>query len=170
MRLLLLLLFAAIPARAQDFALEQLEGSPRHHEWVMVPSGDRSVHSFVAYPEKAEDALAVIVIHENRGLSDWVRSFADQLAGAGFIAVAPDLLSDFDAEHGRTSDFADSDAARDALYQLDPGQITADLLAVQKYASEIPSANGNVAVAGFCWGGSQTFRFATNSPDVAAAL
>lgn len=170
MRLLLLLLFVAIPARAQEFALKQLEDSPRHHEWVTVPSGDRSVHSFVVYPEVAEYALPVIVIHENRGLSDWVRSFADQLAGAGFIAVAPDLLSEFDAGHGRTTDFENSDAARDALYQLNPDQITADLRAVQKYASEIPSANGKVAVAGFCWGGSQTFRFATNSPHVAAAL
>jgi carboxymethylenebutenolidase len=161
---------SSVPALAQEFAPEQLEASPRHHEWVEVESGDRVVHSFVAYPERSEDATAVIVIHENRGLTDWVRSFADQLAEAGYIAIAPDLLSNFDAEHNRTTDFSDSDAARDAIYQLDPVQVTTDLLAVQDYASEIPAANGAVAVAGFCWGGAQAFRFATDSPAIKAAF
>jgi carboxymethylenebutenolidase len=164
-----LVLYSSI-AHAQEYALDQLEASPRHHEWVEISSGDRTVHSFVAYPENEQNALAVIVIHENRGLTDWVRSFADQIAAAGYIAIAPDLLSDFDAEHERTSDFATSDAAREALYELNPDQVTSDLLAVQNYASEIPSANGTTVVAGFCWGGAQAFRFATNSPDLAAAM
>ena len=165
-----LLAFLAGPVAAQEFALKQLEASPRHHEWVAVRNGNRVVRNFVAYPEKSEKAIAVIVIHENRGLSDWVRSFADQLAAAGYIAVAPDLLSDFDETHKRTSDFETSDAARDAIYQLDPARVTSDLLAVQRYASRIPSAGGRTAVAGFCWGGAQAFRFATNAPDLAAAF
>ena len=170
MLLVVLTMPALIGLRAQDFALEQLEASPRHHEWVTVQAGDRTVHSFVAFPEVNEPAPAVLVIHENRGLTDWVRSFADQIAAAGYIAVAPDLLSEFDAEHERTSEFANSDAARDALYQLDPDQITSDLHAVRAYAAGLSSSDGTTAVMGFCWGGAQTFRFATNSPDVAAAL
>jgi len=161
---------SAAPILAQDTALERLDASPRHHEWVDVAAGERTVRSFVAYPESADKALAVIVIHENRGLTDWVRTVADRLAEAGYLAIAPDLLSGFDAEHGRTADFESSDAARDALYRLEPDQVTSNLLAVQKYASEIPSASGKVAVMGFCWGGSQTFRFATNSSGLAAAL
>ncbi|MEX0904286.1 MAG: dienelactone hydrolase family protein [Balneolaceae bacterium] len=164
-----LLLFAGV-VQAQDYALQQLEESPRHHEWIEVNDGDRTVHSFVAYPEEADNTSVVIVIHENRGLNDWARSFADQVAAAGYIAIAPDLLSEFDSEHIRTSDFATSDAARDALYQLDPDRITSDLKAVQQYISSIPSANGTVIVAGFCWGGSQSFRFATNADDLSAAL
>ena len=160
-----------LPAAAQDFALEQLNESPRHHEWVEVPVEDgRSVYSFVAYPETDEPTPAVIVIHENRGLTDWVRSFTDQMAAAGYLAIAPDLLSGFDAEHQRTSDFASSDAARDALYQLDPDQITRDLQAVQSYLADVPAANGTVVVMGFCWGGSQTFRYATNASDLTAAM
>lgn len=155
---------------AQDFALDQLENSPRHHEWVAVEYNGRSVHSFVAYPETDESTLAVIVIHENRGLTDWVRSFADQVAEAGYIAIAPDLLSEFDSNHTRTKDFATSDAARDALYELDPDQITTDLNAVREYISDIPASNGIVVVAGFCWGGSQTFRYATNSDQINAAM
>lgn len=168
--LTLILAFLVSPALAQEWAQEQLNDSPRHHEWAEVSANGRSVHSFVAYPEDDENTLAVIVIHENRGLTDWVRSFTDQLAAAGYLAIAPDLLSGFDAEHSRTSDFESSDAARDALYELDDDQITSDLMAVRDYAAELPSSNGEVAVMGFCWGGSQTFRFATNASDIAAAL
>jgi carboxymethylenebutenolidase len=147
-----------------------LEESPRHHEWVDVKSGNRKVATFVAYPEAKEKALAVVVIHENRGLDDWARSFADQLAGAGYIAVAPDLLSDFDGKHHRTSDFESTDAATQAIYKLDPAQVTADLRAVRAYAASIPASNGKTAVAGFCWGGMQSFRFATDSKDLVAAF
>jgi len=155
---------------SQDFALKQLENSPRHHEWIQVKSGERNVNCFVAYPEKSENALVVIVIHENRGLTDWVRSFADQLAAEGYITIAPDLLSDFSADFRKTSSFSNSDDARNALYQLAPDQITSDLNAVQKYAATLPSSNGKTAVAGFCWGGSQSFRFATHSNEIKAAL
>jgi carboxymethylenebutenolidase len=71
---------------------------------------------------------------------------------------------------GKTSDFADSDAAREALYKLEPNQVTADLRAVANYVKALPAANGTLTVAGFCWGGSQTFRFATNEPDLDAAF
>ncbi len=155
---------------AQDFALKILEDSPRHHESISVQSGNRQVHCFVAYPESSENATAVIVIHENRGLTDWVRSFADQLAGAGYLAIAPDLLSDFSDDIHRTNDFANSDAARDGIYQLNPEQVTADLQAVRQYISTLPSANGTTAVVGFCWGGSQSFRFATNDTSISAAM
>jgi carboxymethylenebutenolidase len=130
----------------------------------------RTVYNFVVYPEISTSTLAVIVIHENRGLTDWVRSFADQVAEAGYIAIAPDLLSGFSEEFQRTRDFPSSDAARDALYELDPDQITNDLHAVREFIANDPASNGIVVVSGFCWGGSQTFRYATNSSDFAAAL
>jgi len=169
--LFLPLLFLSVSSlAAQDFAIDQLEDSPRHHEWVVVEYDSRTVHSFVVYPETDVRTPAVIVIHENRGLTDWVRSFADQIAEAGYIAIAPDLLSGFDNNHQRTRDFASSDAARDALYELDPNQITTDLDAVRGYISSVPAANGMIAVAGFCWGGAQTFRYATNSDQFDAAL
>lgn len=168
--LLTLSLAASTTIYAQEYALDQLENSPRHHEWVQVEYDGRTVHSFVAYPERSENTLAVIVIHENRGLNDWARSFADQVAEAGYLAIAPDLLSGFDEEHERTSDFPSEDAARDALYQLDPDQITRDLDAVREYIASDPASTGTVVVAGFCWGGSQTFRYAANSGEIEAAF
>lgn len=165
----MVILNTACLGRAQDFALQRLERSPRHQEWVTVRYGERIVHAFLVYPEVKEKAPAVVVIHENRGLSDWVRSVADQLAEAGYIAIAPDLLSGMAPGGGRTSDFASLDAAREAISRLSSDQVMADLNAVADYVAKLPACNGKVAVAGFCWGGSQAFRFATVRPSLAAA-
>ncbi len=155
---------------AQDFALKQLENSPRHHEWVKVVNGERNVNCFVAYPEVSEKATVAIVIHENMGLNDWARSFADQLAAEGFIAVAPDLLSDFAPGKTKTSEFTSADEARNAIYELKPDHVTSNLNAVADYASKITAGNGKTAVIGFCWGGSQSFRFAGNNSTIKASL
>ena len=168
-KLSMILLFAS-SSSGQDWAKKKLEKSPRHHEWVEVKHGDRVVHSFLVFPEVKEKATAVVVIHENRGLTDWVRTVADQLAEAGYIAIAPDLLSAMAPKGGKTSDFADEGAATEAIYKLPPDQVTADLNAVAKYVAKLPAANGKVAVAGFCWGGAQTFRFATNNKLVKGAF
>src|SRR5262245_33230936 len=80
-------------AFGQDFAKKKLEGSPRHGEWVKVKHGTREVSAWVVYPEIKEKAPVVLVIHEIFGLADWVRLVTDELAEAGYIAIAPDLLS-----------------------------------------------------------------------------
>ena len=78
---------------AQDWAKAKLEKSPRHLEWIKVKHDNREVNCSIAYPEVKGKATAVVVIHEIFGLTDWVRSVTDQLAEAGYIAIAPDLLS-----------------------------------------------------------------------------
>src|SRR5437899_6751711 len=163
-------LLAAVTSRAQDWAKARLEKSPRHLEWVKVKHGDRVVNCFIAYPEVKDKAAAVIVIHEIFGLTDWVRGVADQLAEAGYIAIAPDLLSGTAPGGGGTAELGGADAVRKAISSLPPDQITADLNAVTAYVTKLPAANGKVAVGGFCWGGAQTFRFATNNKDVKAAF
>jgi carboxymethylenebutenolidase len=157
-------------APAQDWAKARLEKSPRHLEWVKVKAGDREVKCFVAYPEVSGKATAVLVIHEIFGLTDWVRGVADQLAEAGYIAIAPDLLSGTAPGGGGTAELGSGDAVRNAISSLPPDQITADLNAVKDYVSKLPAANGKVAVGGFCWGGSQTFRYATNNKDLVGAF
>ena len=154
----------------QDWAKERLEKSPRHLEWVKVKAGARDVNCFIAYPEVKDKAMAVVVIHEIFGLSDWVRGVADQLAEAGYIAIAPDLLSGSAPGGGGTAELGSGDAVRKAISSLPADQITADLNAVAAYVVKLPACNGKVAVAGFCWGGTQSFRFATNNKDIKAAL
>src|SRR5947199_7401581 len=154
---------AAVAVRAQDWAKARLEKSPRHLEWVKVKHGDREVKCSIAYPEVKDKATAVIVIHEIFGLSDWVRSVTDQLAEAGYIAIAPDLLSGTAPGGGGTAELGGGDAVRKAISSLPPDQITADLNAVADYLTKLPACNGKLVVGGFCWGGKQTFRYATNN-------
>jgi carboxymethylenebutenolidase len=103
-------------------------------------------------------------------LTDWVRGVADQLAEAGYIAIAPDLLSGMAPGGGGTKELGSGDAVRGAIQSLPPDQITKDLNAVAAYVSKLDAANGKVAVCGFCWGGGQTLRYATNNPDLKAAF
>lgn len=154
---------------AQETAVQRLNESPRHHEWVEVTYNNRTVQAFLVFPQVSEKVPAVLLIHENRGLSDWVRGMADQVAEAGYIAIAPDLLSGMGPDGGKTSDFPDLNSARDAIYQLSQDQVTSDLDAVADYIKNHSACSGELEVAGFCWGGSQTFRFATHRPDLSAA-
>jgi carboxymethylenebutenolidase len=160
----------AAAAPAQDWAKARLEKSPRHGEWVKVKNGSREVQSFVVYPEVKEKAPAVVVIHEIFGLTDWARGVADQLAEAGYIAIAPDLLSGMGPNGGGTDSLGGGDGVRRAIMSLPPEQVTADLNAATEHVAKLPACNGKVAVAGFCWGGGQSFRFATNNPAVKAAF
>ena len=102
-RILALFTLAAVSLSAQDWAKQQLEKSPRHREWITVKHGDRSVQTFVAYPESKDKTPVVLIIHEIFGESDWIQDLADQVAAAGYIAVALDLLSGMgpNAEIGR---------------------------------------------------------------------
>ena len=156
---------------AADPVQDRLENSPRHHEWIDVktPEG-RTVKCWVVYPEADKPVPAVVVIHENRGLNDWARSVTDQVAEAGYVAIAPDLLSGTGPDGGNTDAYESEDDARNGIGRLSPEQVTSDLKAVVAHAKQIESANGTVAVAGFCWGGGQTFRHACNDENVAAAF
>jgi carboxymethylenebutenolidase len=166
----LLTLAVSLPAAPQDPARERLEASPRHHEWVELERGERKLACFVAYPEVAGKVPAVLVIHENKGLTDWVRSVADRLAEAGYIAIAPDLLSGAGPEGGRTDSFESTDAATRALYALETAQVLADLDAAADHATKLPACDGTLFVAGFCWGGSRSFQYATHRENLKAAF
>src|SRR5437899_5314713 len=156
----------------QDWAKSSLAKSPRHHEWVKVKNGNREVNSFIVYPEVKKKATAIIGIHEIFGMSDWVQQLTDELAEAGYIAIAPDLLSGMGPNGGGTAEIAatGNNAVGQAIRALPPDQIAGDLNAVAEYVSKLPAANGKVAVGGFCWGGSTTFFFATRRPSLKAAF
>lgn len=166
-----LLFCTTLAAPAQDWARTKLEKSPRHQEWVKIKNGTREVNCFVVYPEVADKATTVVMIHEIFGLTDWAREMADELAAEGYIVIAPDLLSGSGTNGGGTEELIKSGGnVGKAIQALPPAQITGDLAAAVDYARTIPAANGKIVVAGFCWGGGQSFRFATNNKDVKAAF
>lgn len=150
-------------ASAQEWAKGRVNNSPRHREYVDIKYGDRTLKAFVVYPESKEKTPVVLVIQEIFGLTDWLKGLCDQLAENGVIAVAPDLLS------GQS--FPDNvDAAIKATSALPKPQVKADLDATAEYAlTKIPSANGKLAVCGFCWGGGWAFGYANENPKVKAA-
>jgi carboxymethylenebutenolidase len=111
----------------------------------------------------------VLVVHEIYGLTDWVRSVADQLVAEGFIAVAPDLLTG-KAPGGGGSGAVDRDAAVKLVTGLDWGEVTRRLDAVSRFATAFPAAAPRFAVVGFCWGGGISFRYATEQPGLSAAV
>jgi len=137
-----------------------------HGEWVYIKRGRDSVRAYVAYPERKTKAPAVIVIHEIFGLTDWEPKVADRLAKEGFVAILPDLLS---SKYGKSP--TDPDAGRKLIGELEPDRITADLNAAYAYVNGLSSVSKDqIGVIGFCWGGGQSFRYATNNPKLRAVV
>jgi carboxymethylenebutenolidase len=158
------------PLPAQDWAKAALEKSPRHREYVALKHGDRTVQAFVVYPEVSGKAPVIVMIHEIFGLSDWAKQMADELAEQGYIVIAPDLVSGLGPNGGGSDAFPGQDAVTKAVSGLDAGVVLADLDAAADYGKKLPSANGKLFVAGFCWGGGKSFAFATHRRDLSAAF
>ena len=106
-RFVLALLFVAtLPvALSQDWAQARLDKSPRHREWITVKHDGRSVEVLAVYPESKEKRPVVLIVHEIFGMTDWVEDLADQVAEAGYIAIAPDLLSGMGTNGSRSTEF-----------------------------------------------------------------
>jgi carboxymethylenebutenolidase len=151
-------------------ASDALKASPRHGEWVDVPLAgpDIKVHTWVVYPERADKAPVVLVIHEIFGMSDWVRGVADQLAAEGFIAVAPDMLSGLGPNGGGTDTLGDQVGQN--IRKLTQDEEVKRLDAAMNYALALPSAKPELACIGFCWGGGVSFAYATRQPKLSGAV
>ena len=153
----------------EDSATTRLNASPRHGEWISYDAGGGdSVRAWVVYPERADKAPVVVVIHEIFGLTDWIRSVADQLAAEGFIAIAPDLLTGKGPNGGGTAS-VDRQGAIALIQGLKPDEVQRRLRAAAEYAMAQPAALKVAGSVGFCWGGSTSFAFATSWPDLRAA-
>jgi len=160
---------ASLPP-AEAAALERLTTSPRHGEWVSLEAGagDR-FDAWVVYPERSDKAPLVLVVHETFGLSDWVRAVADQLAADGFIAIAPDFLSG-KAPDGKGSRALTADQARALIPSLKLPEIVSRLDAAARYSTSLPAATKEFGVVGYCWGGGISFAYATEQPELDAAV
>jgi carboxymethylenebutenolidase len=158
------------PAPSAETALAHLESSPRHGEWVSipVPSGD-TVRAWVVYPERADNAPVVLVVHEIFGLTHWIRSVADQLAAEGFIAVAPDLLTGGEVPSDPTGE-PDRNTATRVIQTLDRDQVHRRIWAAGLWARALAASTERYAIMGFCWGGTVAFEHAARDADLATAV
>ena len=109
---------------------------------------------------------ALLVIHENKGLNDWVRSVAGRLAGTGYSALAIDLLS----EEGGSATFSDPAEATAALAKVEPPRFIADLRSgLDELTRRVPDRK--LGAVGFCFGGGMVWQLlAAGEPRLAAAV
>jgi carboxymethylenebutenolidase len=147
-------------------------------------SGEHPIPAYLAQPKGAAHG-AVIVIHEVWGLSDHIKSVADRVAAAGYIALAPNLLSQTDIEAKATPELQQALFDPERRSQIQPqlrelmaplqdpafgAQTATALKACFEYLYELPAAKQRVAVMGFCFGGTYSFTLATLEPRLKAAI
>ena len=146
----------AIPPGTADHAMRALKEISRHGEWADIKMADGGVlKSWVVYPERAQKAGVVLVIHDIRGMSDMARAMGDQLAQDGFIAIVPDFLSGKGPNGGGTESLGSG--VGKTIQGLTPADVVARLNAAMEYGKKLPASNGKTGVVGFCWGGARSF-------------
>lgn len=159
----------ALPPGTADHAARALKESSRHQEWVKIKMADGTdLNAFVVYPERANKAGVVIVIHDIRGMADIPKAVGDQLAQDGYIAIVPDFLSGKGPNGGGTESLGSG--VGQAIQGLTNEDFDARFSAAVKYAKGIPASNGKVASLGFCWGGTKSFLAAIQQPTLNAAV
>lgn len=126
---------------------------------------ETKITAYLARPAIEGAFPGVIVIHENRGLTDHIKDVARRLAKAGYVALAPDLAS----RMGGTASMA-ADQIAGALGSATPEQLVADLNAGVAFLTSTAGVNEEkVGVVGFCFGGAYALRLAAANPKIAAA-
>ena len=131
---------------------------------VTYPGASAPIRAYLARPKGTAKLPAVVVIHENRGLTPHIEDVARRAAVEGFVAFAPDMLSPFGGAP------ADDDAARQLFTKVNPATALADLLAGVSYLKVRADASGRIGCIGFGWGGSMPNNLAVNMPELAAAV
>jgi len=155
----------------EENARAALDKSPRHGEWVDIPyDGKTQLRTWISFPERSDKAPVIVIIHEIFGLSDWIRSVADRFASDGFIAIAPDFISGYGPNGGGSASVSTRDSVVMLIRNVSAEETYKRLDAALAFAAKIPSANGKIATAGFCWGGGRSFGYACIQPKLCAAI
>lgn len=133
-------------------------------ERITYPTDDINMKGYLAKPSKPGKYAAVVVIHENRGLNPHIEDVTRRVANAGFIALAPDALS----ETGGTP--ADADQARDFIGKLDMAKNLQHYIKAFDYLKTLKDCNGHFGCVGFCWGGAMSNQLAVHVSALKAAV
>ena len=125
------------------------------------------IGAYLTRPKEEGRLPAVVVLHENRGLVDHIRDVARRLAKAGYVALAPDLLS----RQGGTGAFASPAEAIEGIRKVDEEIVTKDLTGAINYLKSQNYVRANkIGVVGFCWSGGQATLILTRNRDLAAGV
>jgi len=133
---------------------------------VSFPGDGLTLMGYQAKPKGNGPFPAIIVAHENRGLTDYIMDVTRRLAKAGYVALAVDQLS----KQGGTAKVSDAQIPA-ALSAASPDELAGYYLSGIKYLQGLPIVNRNqLGMVGFCFGGGMTWLTATKSPDLKAAV
>jgi carboxymethylenebutenolidase len=133
---------------------------------VAYPSGSIQMRALLAKPKSGGPFPGVIVIHENRGLTDHIQDVTRRIANLGYVALGVDLLSRL----GGTPKFDPPADPTQAINSLKQEDVNADLLASVAYLKTLSYVKQKLGVVGFCWGGANSLVTAIISKDINAAI
>lgn len=133
-------------------------------EYVNYPGVPNEMTAYVARPKKDKKYAAIIVIHENRGLTPHIEDVARRAAKAGYLAIAPNALSAL----GKTP--ANEDEARQLFTELKAENNLQNFINTFTYLATRKDYNGHAGCVGFCWGGAMANSLAVNVPTLKAAV
>jgi carboxymethylenebutenolidase len=134
---------------------------------VSFPSGNVKVLAYLAKPKGSGPFPGVLVCHENRGLTDYIKDVARRFGKAGYVALAVDLLS----AQGGTDKVTDPAQVPGVLGNTPPEQFTAYFQAGLAYLQGLANVRKEaIAMTGFCFGGGITWRVITKTPQIKAAV
>ncbi len=151
-------------------ARSTLARSPVRSQWVDLPVGNAKVHTKIAYPPGNGKAGVIIVMSGATGQNDWQLAVGDELARQGFIAISPDLHSGFGPNGGNYDSFEFPDDVVKAGQRISSEEAMRRYKAALAYGLKLPEANGKSASIGFCGGGTRSFQFAVEVPELSAAV
>jgi carboxymethylenebutenolidase len=130
-----------------------------------TPTASKTIKALLSKPVDAKGKLGgIVVVHENRGLNPHIEDVARRAALAGFISIAPDMLSPLGGYPGT------DDAGRELQAKRDRNEMLEDFIAAYDYLKAHKDCNGKVGVVGFCFGGWISNMMAVRIPDLAAAV
>src|SRR5687767_11691035 len=155
----------SLPASGPQ-ANARLAASPRKGEWALIRVGEDSVRAWVVYPARRQNAPVVVAVHDNQGMSNWIRSVADQLAADGFIGIAPDMptMESVARRPDGESKLEGEGGVRDLLRRVDQAKRDRFIRVVGEWGTNLTGASYNYGVTGFCWGGCTVFAHAVAAP------
>jgi carboxymethylenebutenolidase len=133
-------------------------------EYITYPGVPQMMTAYIARPKKQKPYAAVMVIHENRGLTPHIEDVARRAAKAGYLAIAPNALSALGKKP------ADEDEARKLFQELKAEDNLQNFRNVFPYLATRKDFNGNTGCVGFCWGGAMANNLATQVPELKAAV
>jgi carboxymethylenebutenolidase len=135
-----------------------------HTEWIQYPGQTGQIKAYLARLKEEQKRPAVLVIHENRGLTPHIQDVARRMALEGFLTLAPDALSPM----GGTPE--DTSQVPALIGKLDSDATAKNFVAAVQYLKTHPLSTGKVGCTGFCWGGGMTNQVAVRSLDLLAAV